>query len=130
MGQIRIYDTGGKEQSFDPALFKATQSAMIGSATVTVAQLLGRVIDGTPTGAANYQMPVAATLIDAMPGVAVGDSFMFFINNKAATSQTITVTAGGATLDGTITVNQNVIRAFLVIITNITTAAYYVYGLT
>ncbi|GAH44865.1 unnamed protein product, partial [marine sediment metagenome] len=81
-----------------------------------------------PTGAANYTLPTAASLVNAMPGVAVGDSFMFFINN--ITAHTITVVKGGATLDGTVTVTDSVIRAFLVIITNITTAAYYVYGLT
>ena len=130
MAKIRIYDTEGEEQSFDPEFFQATQSALVGSATVTTTQLLGRILDGTPTGAANYTMPTAAAVVNAMPGAAVGDSFMFFINNKSAGANTITVVAGGATADGTLTVDQNVIRAFLLFITGITTAAYSVYGLT
>ena len=131
MGKVRIYDTEGVEQSFDSKLIvKVTQTALTSTATVTAAQLLTRVIDGTPTGAANYTLPTAALMIAAMPDVAVGDSFMFAINNKSAGANTITVVAGGATADGTLTVAQNVCRAFFVFITGIVTAAYSVYGLT
>lgn len=108
---------------------KMTQTALADTATLTIAQLLTKIIDGTPTGAANYQMPAAAAVIAGMPGVAVGDSFFFVINNKSAGANTITVTAGGATLDGTLTIAQNFIRLFLLTVTGIGGgAAYSVYG--
>ena len=111
---------------------KTTQTALTDNATVTAAQLLTKVLDGTPTAAATYTLPTAALLVAQMPGVAVGDSFYFIVNNKAGGAYTITLAAGnGGTADGTLTVAQNVIRGFFVIITNVTGAAeaYFVYGL-
>ena len=111
---------------------KMTQTAITNSATITAAQLLTLILDGTPTAAADYTLPTAALLVAAIPGAAVGSSFMFTVNNKSAGANTITVVAGaGGTADGTVTVAQNVIRSFLVIITNITGAAeaYFVYGM-
>ena len=131
MGKIRIYDTEGVEQSFDSKLIvKATQTALTSTATVTAAQLLTRVLDGTPGAAATYTLPTAALLVGAMPDVAVGDSFLFVVNNITASTHAITIAAGsGGTADGTLTVAAATDRAFLVFITGITTAAYYVYGL-
>lgn len=111
---------------------KMSQTALIDTATVTAAQVLTKVIDGTPTVAATYTLPTAALLVAAIPSVAVGTSFSFLVNNKSAGANTITVAAGvGGTGDGTLTVAQNVIRAFLIIITNVTatTEAYFVYGI-
>jgi len=39
------------------------------------------------------------------------------------------VAGSGGTGDGTLTVAQNIIRAFLILITNVTTPAYFVYGI-
>lgn len=111
---------------------KTTQTALTNTDTVTAAQLLTKVLDGTPTAAATYTLPTAALLVAGMTNVAVSDSFYFIINNKSAGAYTITVAAGtGGTADGTLTVAQNVIRGFFVIITNVTGAseAYFVYGL-
>ena len=113
-------------------LFKTTQTALTDTATVTAANMLTQVLDGTQTAAATYTLSTAALLVAAIPGAAVGSSFMFFINNKSAGANTITVAAGvGGTADGTLTVAQHVIRSFLVIITNVTAAseAYSVYGI-
>jgi len=111
-------------------LCKHTQTALVGTATVTAAQLLTLVLDGTPTAAATYTLPTAALLVAAIPNVAVGSSFYFIVNNKSAGANTITVAAGdGGTADGTLTIAQNVIRGFFVIITNVATPAYFVYGL-
>ena len=111
---------------------KMAQTALIGTATVTAAQLLTKVLDGTPTAAATYTLPTAALLVAAVANAKVGDSFIFVVNNKSAGANTITIAGGaGGTADGTLTVAQDVIRAFLVIITNVTAAAeaYFVYGL-
>ena len=110
---------------------KTTQTAKTDSVTLTIAELLTKVIDGSPTGAANYTLPTAAALVAGIEDCAVGTSFHFYINNKASGADTITVVAGGASLDGTITVAQNVVREFVIIVTNITGAseAYFCYGL-
>ena len=109
-----------------------TQTALTATATVTAAQLLTKVLDGTPTAAATYTLPTAALLVAAMTGVRVGDSFLVAVNNKSAGANTITMAGGtGGTADGTLTVAQDVIRLFLVIVTNVTAAseAYFVYGI-
>lgn len=111
---------------------KTTQTALTDTATVTAAQLLTKVLDGTPTAAATYTLPTAALLVAAMPGAAVGDSFTFIVNNKSSGANTITVAAGsGGTGDGGLTVAQNKIKMFFVIITNVTASseAYFVYGI-
>lgn len=122
----------GVVQTTQPLLEEMTQTALTDTATVTAAQLKTKVLDGTPTAAATYTLPTAALLVAAIPNAQVGDSFFFVINNKAASALTITVAAGtGGTADGTLTVAQNVIRTFLVIITNVaaTSEAYFVYGI-
>lgn len=111
---------------------KKTQTALVGTATVTAAQLLTKVLDGTPVAAATYTLPTAALLVAALTNSRVGDSFLFVVNNKSAGANTITVASGsGGTDDGTMTVAQNVIRAFVIIITNVAAAAeaYFCYGL-
>lgn len=113
-------------------LEKTTQTALVGTATVTAAQLLTKVLDGTPTAAATYTLPTAALLVAALKNPKVGSSFFFVVNNKSAGANTITVAEGtGGTADGTLTVAQNVVRSFLVIITNVTASseAYFVYGI-
>ena len=109
-----------------------TQTAVTDTATITAAQLLTRVLDGTPTAAAAYTLPTAALLVAAMPNARVGSAFAFLVNNKSAGAFTITMAAGsGGTADGTLTVAQNAIRMFVVIVTNVTSAseAYFVYGI-
>jgi hypothetical protein len=122
----------GVIQTTVPLVEDMTQTALTDTATVTVAQLLTKVLDGTPTSAANYTMPTAALLVAGIADAQVGDSFFFVINNKSAGSNTITVVAGvGCTADGTLTVAQHVIRTFLIIVTNVTASseAYSVYGI-
>lgn len=111
---------------------KRTQTAKTNTVTLTAAEVLTQVIDGTPTAAATYTLPTAALLVAAIPNCQAGTSFMFFVNNKAGAAYTITLAAGsGGTGDGTLTVAQNIVRAFLIIITNVTSGseAYSVYGI-
>ena len=116
----------------DELVSKRTQTAVTNTATITAAQLITGILDGTPTSAATYTLPTAALLVAGIANCKVGSSFFFAVNNKAGGAYTITVAAGsGGTADGTLTVAQNVIRLFLVIITNVTSSseAYSVYGL-
>ncbi len=109
---------------------KVTTANATDTATLTAAQLLAGVISGVPTAAASYTLPTAALMVAAINRPKVGDSFDFLISNNSAGANTITVLAGGATLDGTVTVAQNVVRLFRVVLTNVTAAAeaYTVYG--
>ncbi len=110
----------------------ATQTALTDTATVTIAQILNRWLDGTPTAAATYTLPTAALLVAGIPNARVGMEVEFLINNKSGGANTITVEAGsGGTADGTLTVAQNVIRTFKILVTNVTASseAYFVYGI-
>lgn len=104
-----------------------------GAATYTAAQMLGGLILRDPNGAGRSDVtPTAALLVAAIPGAIVGSSFHFTIRNDADAAETITVTAGsGATLSGTMTIDQNNIKSFLVVLTNVTASseAYTVYSL-
>lgn len=124
--------TTGVVQVTGPLVDKTTQTAETDTGTITIATLLTKVIDGTPTSAATYTLPTAALLVAGIIDAKVGDSFEFVINNKSGGANTITVAAGsGGTADGTLTVAQNVVRAFKIIITNVTGAseAYFAYGI-
>jgi len=130
---LRLSGKGiGVIQTTSPATEEMAQVAVTDTATLTIAQLIQKVIDGTPTAAATYTLPTAALLVAGIPSARVGDSFEFLINNKSAGAFTITVEAGaGGTADGTLTVAQNVIRNFFIIVTNVTadSEAYFVYGI-
>jgi len=92
------------------------------TATLTAAQILGGLITGTPTAAANYTTPTAALLIAALQALGVpylNESFEFSIKNTSAGANTITVVGGtGVTIVGTATIAQNNIKRFRLIITD------------
>ena len=116
----------------DELVSRRTQTAKTATATLTAANVITGIIDGTPTAAATYTLPTAADLVAGIANCKVGSSFFLVVNNKSTGANTITVAAGsGGTGDGTLTVAQNVIRAFLIIITNVTASseAYYIYGI-
>jgi hypothetical protein len=104
-----------------------------GAATYTAAQLKGGLILRDPNGSGRSDVtPTAALLVAALPSAVVGTSFVFTIRNDADAAETITVTAGsGATLSGTMTIAQNNLKQFLVVLTNVTSGAeaYTVYSL-
>lgn len=114
----------------DELVSKRTQNTMINTATVSVADTIAGVIDGTPTSGANYTLPSASDLVAGIANCKVGSSFLLVINNKSTGANTITVIAGsGGTADGTLTIAQNKIRVFLIIVTAISSEAYFAYGL-
>lgn len=102
------------------------------TATLTAAQLLGGLITGTPTAAANYTLPTPALLIAALQAfseVFLGQSFYFTVKNTSAGANTITAVAPtGVTIVGTATVVQNNGKRFRVVLTGIDTPAYSIYS--
>jgi hypothetical protein len=77
---------------------------------LTPAQVLTKIIHGTPTGAATYTFPSAADMLTAMPGARIGDAFDVTVSNLAVAPQTITVVAG---TNGTTAFLNNTLTQFI-----------------
>ena len=72
--------------------------------TLTIANLLTKIVVGTPTAARAYTVPTG-TLTEAGTNLLVGESFDWSIANLAAATHAITLTAGtGHTLVGAVIV--------------------------
>ena len=113
--------------------FTTNPTTLTDTATLTAAALLGGMIVGTPTAAANYTLPTAALIIAAMASLGasfIGQSFEFVISNTSAGANTITAVAGtGVTLaGGTSTVVQNATRRYRVVITSVALNTVNVYS--
>ena len=105
-----------------------TVTAKVGAVTLTAAEILGGLIDGTPTGAATYTLPTATLMAAALNQSGIGNAFEFTIKNSSAGANTITVAAGAnGTGKGTLTIAQNNSKRFLLIMT--AAATYDVYSL-
>jgi hypothetical protein len=123
----------GQYGSMGRALETTTVTGPTDTATLTESQLLGGYIIGIPTGAANYTLPTAALLLQALLAFTengwIGMSFYFNITNHSAGANTITLVAGtGVTLNpASQTVAQNATSRYKVVFTNIITPAYTVY---
>lgn len=110
-------------------------TAAADTVTVSTAALLGGLIVGTPTAAANYTTPTAAAILDAMGGsgnARVGDTFEFAIRNISAGAFAITLVGGtGVTLaaGNTNTAVQANTRLFRAIVTATGTPAITIYSL-
>jgi len=105
-----------------------TVNAETATATITAAEVLGGLIDGTPTGAATYTLPTGTLMAAALIQSGVGNAIEFTIKNSAGGAHTITVAAGAdGTAKGTMTIAQNNTKRFLLIMTAATT--YDVYSL-
>lgn len=102
-----------------------------GAATITAAQVLGGVILRDPNGGARTDtLPTAALLLAAMPDAVVGTAVRLYYQNDADAAETITVASGtGGTDAGTMTIAQNNAKEFLIVFTNVSTAAYTCYSL-
>jgi len=105
-----------------------TVTAETATATITAAEVLGGLIDGTPTGAATYTLPTATLMAAALNQVGIGNAIEFTIKNSAGGAYTITVAAGtDGTTKGTMTITQSNTKRFLLIMT--AAATYDVYSL-
>ena len=109
--------------------FTKTAVAAADTAVISAASMIGGLVVGTPTAAANYTTPTATAILDAMGGsglAQVGDSFDFAIRNISAGAYTITLVAGtGVTLatGNTNTAVKANTRLFRAIVTGTTTPA-------
>lgn len=115
----------------DELVSKKTQTAVTGASTLTItaAQLITGVLDSNPSENSTYTLPTATQLVARIANCKVGSSFFFVVNNISAFIVTIAASGSGGNDDGTLTVAAGVIRSFLIIITGISSAAYYVYGI-
>lgn len=106
-----------------------TTESTAGAVTFTAAEILGGLILRDPNGAGRAdKVPTASDLAAAISNVKVGDSFEFTIRNTADGAETITLTTNtGVTLSGTMTIDQNNSKRFMVVFTS--TTAYTVYSL-
>lgn len=119
---VTIYGLGLEPNTSDKFSRSTVSSDTTADAiTYTAAQLVGGLILRDPNGAGRADVsPTAALLVAAMPGAVVGSSFEFTIRNTANGNETITLTAGnGVTLSGTMTVEQNNSKRFLVVCDNV-----------
>lgn len=114
-------------------LSPVTSDTTAAAITMTIAQFLSGLFLRDPNGAGRADLvPTAQSIMASIPGVEVGVAFEFCIRNDADASETITVTTNtGATLSGTMTIAQNAIKRFRLVVTNITpgSEAYTLYSL-
>ena len=104
------------------SLLQRTADVTAGPSTYTMANLLKGVILRDPTGGSRSDVtPTAALIVAGMPVAAVGNCFMFVIQNTADAAEVITLTAGvGVTLDPTlITLDRQQTGIFLAVVTNV-----------
>lgn len=115
----------------DELVSKRTQTTVEGGSTLTItaAELITGILDANPSESSTYTLPTAALLVAGIANCKVGSSFFFVVNNTSAFTVTVAASGSGGTDDGTLTVAAGVIRSFLIIITAISSEAYYVYGL-
>lgn len=94
--------------------------------TLTAANVSGAVAEvvlnmtGTLVGAANAQLPTVASLLAVLHATTVGTSFKLRIINSSSGNFAWTVTTNtGWTLNGTMSINQNTWRDFIVTVTGV-----------
>jgi hypothetical protein len=113
--------------------FTVTTLTTASNLTLTAAQILGGLILRDPNAAGRTDtLPTAALLVAAIPGCQIGSAFEFTIRNDSGGANTITVAAGsGGTTKGTMTVAQNNMKRFAVVMTAVATGSetYDVYSL-
>lgn len=97
------------------------------SATIPVADITGApTVNFTNTGVTpgNLQMPTAAAIVAAIPGVRAGYSYELNIRNGSSGANTLTLTTNtGITLPAGVAVLQNQTRTYVVTITNVAVPA-------
>ncbi len=101
------------------------------SATPTIADLLLKILNGTPTGTETLTLPTAGDAVSGIPGIRIDDSIEFSIINQSTTPTDIyTLASGtGGTLIGNMTVDSNTSGTFRMRFTSISggSEAYVIY---
>lgn len=101
-----------------------TATSYADSATVTTAELLGGLLIDTKNGAETLTLPTAALVNAAVPGAAVGKSFVFYVRNTGNNTTTVAVGTGGTSASGnTLTIATVNTRLFLLLITAVANGA-------
>jgi hypothetical protein len=105
----------------------------LGAATpigLTVDQLRNGILYGTPGAPSTYNLPTAATILQGLPGLQIGDRLEFSVTNIGSATITVDVLAlSGITKIGAaaglfqITVGEHASR-FALVATNVTVAAF------
>lgn len=101
----------------------SVQSQVVATQALTVAQVTAGLLNVTGSGASSFSMPTAAAMIAAFANPSVGQTWWLTINNNS--DNTITLTAGGATLEGgAATIATTLARMVCFQITAVGTPAY------
>jgi hypothetical protein len=124
-----VTENGLLPLSWSPVKIVTTTATAGGSPlTLTANQVAGGLVLLDPQGAMTATMPTAAELYKEF-GSVIGQTVTVWIKNTADASETITIAAGtGITANGTMTIAQNHLRGFKVVITSPTTATAYNLG--
>ena len=97
--------------------------AATGTSAYTMAEVMAGHIIRTPTGAAADTFPTAAAIVayindNVRGGAQVGDSIDVTVRNLSGGANTITISANtGLTLSGTMTIAQNFMKTFKLVVT-------------
>lgn len=109
--------------------FAYTTNAATSSATLTAANVTGGSVEvhlnltGALGAAANATLPTVASLVAAIPNAAAGQTYKLRLINSSSGAYAWTVlTNTGWTLNGTMTVQQNTWRDFIVTLTSMAAA--------
>lgn len=85
-----------------------TSNTSAGNQTITAAAIMGGVARFTgAAGAVTYTTDTAANLAAAMPGMDIGDSYVFSVVNTAAQTATIAGGTGVTAVAGNLTINAS-----------------------
>lgn len=124
-----VTESGLMPLSWNPVKIETSSLSAGGAAlTFTPAQVSGGLICLDPEGAMSATMPSAAELWKAL-GSKAGQSAVVWVKNEADASETITVVAGsGLTMQGTLTIAQNNLRGFIIVLESETAATAYNLG--
>ena len=127
LASVRL--VGPYPQGVGALVSQMTVTAKIGVVTLTAAEVLGGFIDGTPIAGSAYTLPTATLMLPALSQAGVGNAIEFTVKNSSAGANDITVASGvGGTDKGTMTIAQNNIKRFLLIVTGATTYDCYSLG--
>ena len=114
-----------------------TDSDSTSSYTYTASNMIGGIINREPSTSATDTVPSATNIVSAIPNAVVGSSFRFFVVNKGSSIilQKVGIGSGITFVDGassdpsTLSLFMNSISEFLVLCTNVTSAAVTIYKL-
>jgi len=95
--------------------------------TLTAAQVIGGIVEGTPTAARAYTLPTAALLLAVIPNAKVGTEVKLTVCNNAAATHAITITDSASITAGGVAAHAAVAAAtaktIRIVFSNVTAAS-------